>query len=478
MFNNNYSLPVTGSTSQSQMQQSWEPPIHSNGTTLARHGTTINTRAKPKRQIYRNNRPQEQLQGNTVTTDFTGFKLRTLRDSEEKHEEENEMPRIKTPLINRANLTNSPSASSPPGSRDTYSRRKSGNTRQSGRTGTRRSKHNSTEEAGNETTSQLPQILGASTTKRPQSVTNRNGNNDNLHIVTEDHSTASVTSIKGLKPGNPNWTNQDNFLIMERFDNRDVNIYCVLDGHGESGHLVSKRCREVFPQHLRTSNLDMKRAFSLIQNDLNSCDIDVRCSGATCVMVTLSANKLAVSNCGDSRAVLGRRSANGTITPVPLSNDHKPDKPEERKRVLACGGHLGCRQVMVSQGTRGPVTVPVGPTRVWYQFRGDTLGLAMSRSLGDAVVHRSGVSAEPETIEHIVDDYDDFLIIATDGIWDVVDNSQAVQLIQNFAMKGPNWSPLEASAWLCKFARARWEKLSPMIDDITCVIVKLSKIIK
>jgi len=69
--------------------------------------------------------------------------------------------------------------------------------------------------------------------KRPQSVTNRNNNNDSLHIVTEDHSTAAVTSIKGLKPGNPNWTNQDNFLIMERFDNRDINIYCVLDGHGE-----------------------------------------------------------------------------------------------------------------------------------------------------------------------------------------------------------------------------------------------------
>ena len=211
-----------------------------------------------------------------------------------------------------------------------------------------------------------------------------------------------------------------------------------------------------------------------MQNDLNSCDIDVRCSGATCVMVTLSGRLLAVSNCGDSRAVLGRRMPNGTYGAIPLSNDHKPDKPEERKRILSCGGHLGCRQVMVSQGGRGPVSVPVGPTRVWYQYRGDTLGLAMSRSLGDAVVHRSGVSAEPEIIEHTVDEFDEFLIIATDGVWDVVDNAQAVQMIQNFSSKGSGWSAMEASMWLSKFARSRWEKLSPMVDDITCVIVKLS----
>jgi hypothetical protein len=31
-------------------------------------------------------------------------------------------------------------------------------------------------------------------------------------------------------------------------------------------------------------------------------------------------------------------------------------------------------QVLVSQGPRGPVTMPVGPCRVWYQNKGDTLG--------------------------------------------------------------------------------------------------------
>jgi len=214
----------------------------------------------------------------------------------------------------------------------------------------------------------------------------------------------------------------------------------------------------------------------MMQNDLNSAsDMDVRCSGATCVMATLIGGKLLVYNCGDSRAVLGRRNPNGSVYAMAMSKDHKPDRADERKRILSCGGHLGCRQVLVNQPGRGPVSMPVGPCRVWYQHRGETLGLAMSRSLGDSIVHKSGVSAEPECIERVIDDYDDFLILATDGVWDVVDNNYAVQLVQSFAAKSANWSPIEATNSLCRFARSRWEKLSPMIDDISCIVVKIHR---
>ena len=254
----------------------------------------------------------------------------------------------------------------------------------------------------------LPQLHGTSSSQNASSGSVRRSNpqqlvhpvssvatvpRESLPMYTEEHQYASVTSIKGLKPGNPNWINQDNFFIIEKFDNRDINFYCVFDGHGENGHHVSRRCREAFPQHIRSSNMDMKRAFNIMQNDLASCEFDVRCSGATCVLATLCGGRLSVSNCGDSRAVLGRRNPNGSITAHALTQDHKPDKPEERKRILACGGHLGCRQVLVNQAGRGPISMPVGPCRVWYQNRGETLGLAMSRSLGDTIVHRSGVSA-------------------------------------------------------------------------------------
>jgi serine/threonine protein phosphatase PrpC len=307
--------------------------------------------------------------------------------------------------------------------------------------------------------------------KRPPT----SGNGRELVITTETHSTAAVSSIKGLKPNNPNWTNQDNFFVVEtQVGDAETLMYCVLDGHGEVGHLVSTRCRTLFPDIIRHNNYDMKKAFYQMQSDLISCEVDSRCSGATCTLALITNNIISVSNCGDSRCVLGRRNGAGGYTAVQLSNDHKPDMPEERKRVLSCGGHLGCRQAMVNQGGRGLVSVPVGPCRVWYQYRGDTLGLAMSRSLGDGIVHKCGVSAEPETLDHTIAEGDEFLIVATDGIWDVVDSNQAVQVVQNFAIKSPNWDAHEAALWLSKYARSRWEKMSPMVDDITCIIVKLS----
>ena len=101
------------------------------------------------------------------------------------------------------------------------------------------------------------------------------------------------------------------------------------------------------------------------------------------------------------------------------------------------------------------------------------MGLAMSRSLGDLIVHNVGVIAEPEVIEHVLEGNDEFVILATDGVWDVVDNNQAVQLVATVSSKSPAWSTLEAALLLTRFARSRWTKLSLTADDITCVVVKL-----
>jgi serine/threonine protein phosphatase PrpC len=351
------------------------------------------------------------------------------------------------------------------------------------------------------TTSQLPQIAPPNHQASQNTTTATAGKKNlfatqnhtapsmrhDISLITDECALSAVSSIKGLKPGNPNWINQDNFFLVDNTallgssasSTVPAAIGCVFDGHGEHGHLVSRRCRELLPVLLQNTGYDLMKAFSMIQNDLTSCDIDTRCSGATCSMVFQlqpppgGLAKLVIANCGDSRCVLGKRHSNGNFVPVQLSNDHKPDHPDERKRVIAAGGHLGCRQALVNQGSRGMVSVPVGPTRVWYQYKGDTLGLAMSRSLGDSVVHRFGVSAEPEITEYQLTEADEFVIIASDGIWDVVDNNQAVQVIQNFISKGSQWDQLEAAVWLSKFARARWEKMSAMIDDITCIVMKL-----
>lgn len=291
-------------------------------------------------------------------------------------------------------------------------------------------------------------------------------------LTQEEGQGASASSIRGLKPGNPNWINQDSFFLIDNFDGRNTAMYCVLDGHGEHGHHISKKCRDMLPQFLRTANLDTRRAFHLMQSELQtSTSVDANCSGATCVLLIIQNRRLVIANCGDSRAVLGvRNPSSGQLVAQALSNDHKPDRPEERKRIVASGGRLGCRQVLVNDHG---MAIPTGPCRVWYTYRGDSMGLAMSRSLGDLIVHNVGVIAEPEVIEHVLEGNDEFVILATDGVWDVVDNNQAVQLVATVSSKSPAWSTLEAALLLTRFARSRWTKLSLTADDITCVVVKL-----
>ncbi|XP_047084460.1 probable protein phosphatase 2C 37 [Lolium rigidum] len=118
--------------------------------------------------------------------------------------------------------------------------------------------------------------------------------------------------------------------------------------------------------------------------------------GSTAVVALLVRDRLVVANCGDSRAVLCR----GTHA-VPLSEDQKPDRPDERARIEAMGG-----RVMFINGAR---------------VRGI---LAMSRALGHKLL-KPEVICEPEITITTRSDDDECLILASDGLWDVISNKVA-----------------------------------------------------
>jgi hypothetical protein len=92
-----------------------------------------------------------------------------------------------------------------------------------------------------------------------------------------------------------------------------------------------------------------------------------------------------VANIGDSRIILGKLTSKG-VEAQEVSIDHKPDRPDEQKRIESCGGRVFA--VEYDDGVDGPA-------RVWLGHM-DIPGLAMSRSLGDSVAHTAGVLSEPE----------------------------------------------------------------------------------
>jgi serine/threonine protein phosphatase PrpC len=122
------------------------------------------------------------------------------------------------------------------------------------------------------------------------------------------------------------------------------------------------------------------------------------------------------ANIGDSRAILCR---NGTGWE--LSRDHKPNDPTERERIESRGGQV------IWCGETDEYGQPIEERGI-YRVNGN---LALSRAVGDRS-EKPAVTAEPEIISApVIDGEDSFILLATDGLWDVMDSQEAVTFIQS-----------------------------------------------
>lgn len=257
--------------------------------------------------------------------------------------------------------------------------------------------------------------------------------------------------------------NQDNFHIYS--DSKTL-LLAVFDGHGPHGHTISAFASKTLPKHIttsksRTSNpLDaIKSAFRHTELDLErhcslrSNKIDCEMSGTTATVVLVEPSTLYIGFVGDSSVVLGTLKGKRHVA-VKLTVDHKPTLPKEMKRIKAAGGEVR----RISENT---------PYRVFQQGE-DFPGLAMSRALGDLHAQRLGVSASAELIEHTIRPDNEFVIVASDGLWDFVSIQEAVD---NVSMYGRTGARIAAES-LSKLALSRWSKIDngQSIDDITILV--------
>ncbi|XP_056421053.1 protein phosphatase 1L isoform X2 [Hyla sarda] len=128
-------------------------------------------------------------------------------------------------------------------------------------------------------------------------------------------------------------------------------------------------------------------------------------AGTTCLIALLSDKELTVANVGDSRGVLCDKDGNA----IPLSHDHKPYQLKERKRIKRAGGFISFNGSWRVQGI-----------------------LAMSRSLGDYPLKNLNVIiSDPDILSFDLDKLQpEFMILASDGLWDAFSNEEAVRFIK------------------------------------------------
>ncbi|CAB1120998.1 unnamed protein product [Ectocarpus sp. CCAP 1310/34] len=265
--------------------------------------------------------------------------------------------------------------------------------------------------------------------------------------------------------------NQDRGLISHPSLNRAKHtVFGVFDGHGENGeHVAAYTMREVprrlelHPESIRDPVSALEDVFLGINSSLPKSGINAVFGGCTAVVALVRGPRVWVANAGDSRALVAGRGEDGLVVARGLTRDQNPDSPGERERIEAMGG-------FVSDPEEAGASA-----RVWLDATKTLVGLAMARSIGDLAVKRVGVIALPEVTEYVLQPEDEFLVLASDGVWEFIDNQEAKpasEIVQGFFDRG------EDAAGACKglmeMANRRWsDMVGDYRDDITATVVKL-----
>jgi serine/threonine protein phosphatase PrpC len=277
-----------------------------------------------------------------------------------------------------------------------------------------------------------------------------------------------LVSRKGVVPYSKGKVNQDRGAVQYALGgNPRVSFFGVMDGHGEFGHEVSQYIKDHLIPKLGeekklVENVEeaMLSATAKMSTQLDNCQINTAFSGSTLVYgVILDRKTLYVGNVGDSRCVLCTADGKGGSIAKGLSEDQKPENPKEAERIKAAGGRVATLP--------GPADEDLGPMRVWLA-EVDVPGLAMSRSIGDYVSKSVGVISVPEITKHEIGPDDEFVIWASDGVWEFMSNKEAVDIIWK------NKDDLKAAAnALADEAIRRWKLEEEVVDDTTVVVLSL-----
>ena len=279
-------------------------------------------------------------------------------------------------------------------------------------------------------------------------------------------------------------TGQDSFDIIEFSDH--LKYFGVYDGHGEKGAEASEYIKDQINKSLNRDKFQITllnsipqvkvyfdKLYTLIQNNYKKRKNDFELSGSCSVSMLFIEPYIYSINLGDSRGVLGSIK-DGKKLAIELTSDHKPNRENESRRIYENGG-----QVISKHGGVHRVT----------KKNDDQPGLAVARSVGDLVGHECGISHLPEYIVKEIDLDDHFIVIGSDGVWDIMGSSEVVGFVFD-KLEGKKCSKDQISQLLVEECRLRWDLLSLFkekfvneniqtklddnlscdIDDITAVI--------
>ncbi|KAB1209895.1 putative protein phosphatase 2C 58 [Morella rubra] len=233
----------------------------------------------------------------------------------------------------------------------------------------------------------------------------------------------------------------EDYVVSEfkQVSDNKLGLFAIFDGH--LGHDVASYLQiHLFDNILKQDDFwtatenALRRAYRATDDEILEKARVLGKGGSTAVTaILINGEKLVVANVGDSRAVIR---TNGKA--IQLSVDHEPSK--ERSFIESRGGFVS--------------NLPGDVPRVDGQ-------LAVARAFGDKSL-KLHLSSEPDVAVEMINDGTDLIILASDGIWKVMSNQDAVDCIKH------SKDAQSAAEHLIEEALSRKSK-----DDISCIVVKL-----
>lgn len=221
-------------------------------------------------------------------------------------------------------------------------------------------------------------------------------------------------------------------------------FFTVIDGHGgraaaeyvarNLGRNIVKELGNVGDGGVQLEQV-MRVGYQVTDKEFLSQGVS---SGACTASVLLKDSELHVANAGDCRVVLSRNGVADSLT-----NDHRLSREDERRRIENAGAFVHyCNGAWRVQGS-----------------------LAVSRAIGDLHL-KEWIISEPETKRLSLTADCEFLIMASDGLWDKINVQEAVDVVSR------NKNSVESCKKLIDISSSRGN-----MDDITVMVINLDKFV-
>ena len=242
---------------------------------------------------------------------------------------------------------------------------------------------------------------------------------------------------------------EDFHLIIDNFmSSNKKGYFSLFDGHGidciEPIKYAICRFPNILIENLQNSNYNIEQSlinsFKKIDDELKQYkQIDNCGSTATIILIDKELNLIYSANVGDSKSIL----INKNKTYQNLTTEHKVESNyEENERIKKLGGLI---------------------------FNGRLFGqLVLSRALGDFSLKNNGLISIPSIHKIVLNEDDCFIVIASDGIWDVLSEDD----ITNICIDNSNLNCDELGKFIVKKAIDMGSE-----DNISCIIVLINDII-